>query len=92
MMSAMVGAENERVPSDIVFTRIRAAGLLKLEVTVQTTNPAQISAYTAKLKTLPEFEDVVPHLVPGGGALSTYLLVVSFKPGMLKPQPPHAPS
>lgn len=93
MLTALVGPKNERLPADIMFTRVQtlppsqsSAGLYTLIVEAQTNNPAQMTVYQSQLRSRPEeFEDVSVRLLQGQGDRSVYEIKVIFKPGALKP-------
>ncbi len=93
MVTAVLGTNADRKPADILITRIQSntantpngANTIILEIT--TTNPAQVPVYRAELQKMPECENVVVDVLPSSGDRSQFRVTVTFKPGVLKPQP-----
>ncbi|PTX91644.1 hypothetical protein DB354_17395 [Opitutus sp. ER46] len=91
MITAVLGVNAERKPSDVVITRIQssagdaARGAFTIVLELETTNPAQVPAYGNELKKLPECEDVHVEVQQSQGGRSRFRVLVTFKPGILKP-------
>lgn len=87
MVTAIVGANNDRVPGEILFTRVLAdqERLYTMLVEGQTTNPAQINVYEAALRALPEVKSADAVIAQLQGDRARFNLTVVFKPEALKP-------
>lgn len=86
MIGAIVGKDGERKPDSIQFNRATcASGQPVLTVEAQTDTPADIAVYQSRLAALPEIAKVEPRNVRTANNVATFTLVVTFKPGALKP-------
>jgi hypothetical protein len=88
MVTQIVGENNERVPPDILFTRMhteQSQGLYTLVVDAKTQNPPQINAYEAAVKNLPSVQSAVVSNIQTTGSSASFRLTVTFKPEALKP-------
>ena len=92
MVTKLVGVDNKWKPGEIMLTRAEtrpSGGLyaLYIEVQTNTNNAALINVYQAQIKNLPECEDVKVNPRPSQGDRAVFELVVTFKPGAVKPTP-----
>lgn len=90
MLTRIVGTDTKWKPADILLTRAEtrpAGGLYTLYIDAQTNNAALINVYQAQIKNLPECEDVKVNARPSQGDRVVFELVVTFKPGAVKPTP-----
>lgn len=88
MLTIVMGANRELLPPDMIFTRVQAdtsKGLYTLNVDGQTNNAGQISLYQSALEKLPACEKVDMQPTGTRGDLTTFRLVVTFKPDAVKP-------
>ena len=88
MVTQVVGENNERIPSDIQFTRVQAdqsIGLYTLFIQGKTDNVAQVNAYEAALKNLPSVQNTQTKSFQVSGGRATFEIAVTFKPGALNP-------
>jgi hypothetical protein len=88
MVTQVVGENNERIPSDLQFTRVhadQAGGLYTLVIDGKTENAPQVNAYEATLKNLPTVQSAVARFTQVSGSRATFAIVVTFKPGALNP-------
>jgi hypothetical protein len=88
MIGAIVGKDLERKPASVQFIRASCAstsGPPVLTVEAQTDNPGDISVYKNTLAALPECAKVDVKLKPLANGVTSFTLVVTFKPGALKP-------
>ncbi|MSU71488.1 MAG: hypothetical protein EXS43_03975 [Opitutus sp.] len=92
MVTKLVGVDNKWKPGEIMLTRAEtrpSGGLyaLYIEVQTNTNNAALINVYQTQIKNLPECEDVKVNPRPSQGDRAVFELVVTFKPGAVKPTP-----
>jgi hypothetical protein len=93
MVTTVLGANGDRKPGDVVVRRIQSnaqggsRGSYSVTMELQTNNPAQVPVYRNELQKLPECDHVDVEPVRLEGSLSIFRLTVTFKPGMLKPEP-----
>lgn len=91
MVTSVIGTNSDRKPADIVVTSIQSGGqgrdLYTLMMDVQTTNPAQVPVYRSALEKLPEVQNVTSEVLSSQGDRSSFRLTITFKPGVLKPEP-----
>ena len=88
MVTQVVGENNERIPSDLQFTRVhadQAGGLYTLFIDGKTENAPQVNAYEAALKNLPAVQNAVAKITQYSGSRATFAITVTFKPGALNP-------
>jgi hypothetical protein len=88
MVTQIVGEANERVPPDILFTRMhteQSQGLYTLVVDAKTQNPPQINAYEAAVKNLPSVQSAMVSNIQTTGSSASFRITVTFKPEALKP-------
>jgi hypothetical protein len=88
MVTQLVGENNERVPADILFTRVHAdqgTGLYTLVIQGKTDNAAQVNAFEATLKNLPSVQSANAKFDQAAQGRATFTLIVVFKPGSLNP-------
>lgn len=88
MVTQVVGENNERIPSDIQFTRVhaeQAQGLYTLYIEGKTENQPQVNAYEAALKNLPTVQTAVAQFSQTRGSSAIFTIKVVFKPGALNP-------
>lgn len=91
MVTAIMGTNAEKKPSDVTVTRISAGGaghgLYTLLLEVQTNNPGQVPNYKNEIQKMQEVQtvDVTPTGTRNGQ--SAFQVIVTFKPGALKRQP-----
>lgn len=86
MIGAIVGKNLERKPESIQFLRAScASGQPVLTVEAQTSNPGDINVYRQTLSALPVCARVDVKNVRTANNQATFTLVVTFKPGALKP-------
>lgn len=91
MVTAVLGENAERKPSDIAITNIqnepatatRGSAVVML---LQTTNAGQAMAFRDQLLKSPDFESVNLESLPSTAALAKFRLTVVFKQGVLKPE------
>ena len=87
-VTQVVGENNERIPSDIQFTRVhadQASGLYTLFIAGKTDNAAQVNAYESTLKNLPSVQSARATFSQASAGRATFDLTVVFKPGALNP-------
>jgi hypothetical protein len=88
MVTQIVGENNERVPDDIMFTRMHAEqsqGLYTLLIEGKTENAPQVNAYEAAIRNLPSVQSAVAKFLQVNGSRATFTLTVTFKPAALNP-------
>ena len=88
MVTQVVGENNERIPSDLQFTKVHAdqsGGLYTLFIDGKTENAPQVNAYEAALKNLPAVQNAVARITQYSGSRATFAITVTFKPGALNP-------
>lgn len=88
MVTQVVGADNERMPADVQFTRVHAEksqGLYTLYIEGKTENQPQVNAYEATLKNLPSVQSADATFTQTRGSSATFTIRVVFKPGTLSP-------
>lgn len=88
MLGALTGENNEILPPGMIFSRVlatTAGGLYTITIEGQTNNAGQISLYQSALEKLPSCEKVDMQPTGTRGDLTTFRLVVTFKPGSVKP-------
>ncbi|MSU47861.1 MAG: hypothetical protein EXS37_01995 [Opitutus sp.] len=88
MVTHLVGEDRDRLPPEILFTRVQAdttRGLYTIFVEGKTTNPAQVNAYETTLKALPACQNVEAKFSQLSGDKATFTLTVTFKPEALTP-------
>jgi len=88
MLTVVMGVNRELLPPEMIFTRVVAdtsKGLYTLNVEGQTNNAGQISLYQSALEKLPACEKVDMQPTGTRGDLTTFRLVVTFKPDAVKP-------
>ncbi len=81
----MLAVLNAKRPPTIQFMRTVTSGLYKLEVEAQTSSSADINVYRAALNDLPECEKAEVLDPRSRDGVSTFRLVVTFKPDAFKP-------
>jgi hypothetical protein len=82
----MLALLNSKRPPTIQFMRTVTSGLYKLEVEAQTNSSADINVYRAALNELPECEKAEVIDPRSRDGVSTFRLVVTFKPDAFKPE------
>ncbi len=82
----MLAVLNSKRPQTIQFMRTVTSGLYKLEVEAQTSSSADINVYRAALNDLPECEKAEVLDPRSRDGVSTFRLVVTFKPDAFKPE------
>ena len=82
----MLAVLNSKRPPTIQFMRTVTSGLYKLEVEAQTNSSADINVYRAALNDLPECEKAEVLDPRNRSGVSTFRLVVTFKPDAFKPE------
>ena len=82
----MLALLNSKRPSSIQFMRTVTTGLYKMEVEAQTAASADINVYRAALNDLPECQKAEVVDPRSRDGLSTFRLVVTFKPDAFKPE------
>ena len=88
MVTQVIGENNERIPSDIQFTRVhaeQARGLYTLFIEGKTENAPQVNAYEAALRNLPSVQSAEARFSQVSGARAQFSITVTFKPGALNP-------
>lgn len=88
MVTQIVGEDVDRIPADILFTRMqadKAAGLYTLVVEGTTNNSAQVNAYETTVRNLPSVQSANAQFQQASGARATFVMRVVFKPETLKP-------
>jgi hypothetical protein len=75
-------------PETIRFLRTSTDGLHGLNVEAQSTSPAAVSEYRAKLSALPELEKVEFRDQQARDNVFTFTMLITFRPDALKPNPP----
>jgi hypothetical protein len=83
----MIRAIMPKRPPGTYFARISTTGLYTLTVEVKTPNASEIGAYKNALDTIPACASVEIKNPQTRNKMSTYTLVVTFKPGALKAAP-----
>jgi hypothetical protein len=74
--------------STIYFTQVSTTGLHTLTVEAQTSNAGEIKGYQNKLESMPECASVAIKDQRSRDNMTTFTLVVTFKPDALKPLAP----
>lgn len=93
MVTAVIGTNGERKPSDVMVRRIQSTaapgsrGSYTMILELETNNPAQGPAYRDALQKLEECERVELEAQQSQGNRSLFRMTVTFKPGALKPDP-----
>ncbi len=82
MISLVSGAIK---PASIQFLRASTSGLHTLEVQAQTLSPGEVSAFRSALAALPACAQVEVREQRTRDNLMTFTLVITFRPGVLKP-------
>jgi hypothetical protein len=90
MLSALLGPDDEHSlkPAGVSFNRLvtdSKTGLYTVVIDAQTNNAGEVSLYESALKKLPAVEDASAQIQSARGDLTTFRLVVKFKPGAIKP-------
>lgn len=88
MLTEIVGVNRDRMPGDVIFTRVQTDGIYTLHVNATTTNIGQISVYQSALEKLPSVQKVDVVNEGARGATATFRLTVAFKPEAIKPTLP----
>lgn len=92
MVTAAVGTNAEKKPSDVVVTRIQsggstANGLYTLVLELETRNAAQVQVYRNELQKMSDtIDNVVVDPMGQRGDSSSFRMTITFKPGALKPE------
>jgi hypothetical protein len=81
----MVSIVSARKPESVQFLRAIANDRNSLTVEAETNNPGEISGYKTSLETAPECARVEIHDQRTRNNIASFTLVVTFKPGTLKP-------
>jgi hypothetical protein len=76
--------------TSIQFVRASTDGLYTLVAVAKTSNPAEVNAYLSGVQALPSCETASVEPQGSTNGITTFTLRVTFKPGSLKPEPPHA--
>jgi len=79
-------------PAEVQLLRATTTDLDHLKVDAQTTNSGQISGFISALQAAPECAKVDIPDQRAHDNLATFTLIITFKPGALKPMPPPATS
>lgn len=80
----MITLLSQKRPKAIQFVRTTTVGLYGMEVDAQTSNAAEISAFKTALAEHPAFDSVEVREERSRDQLTTFILVVKFKPEALK--------
>ena len=80
----MLAAVNAPRPASINFIRVSTTGRLSLEVEAQTANSGDLGVYEGKLKAEPGIAQVELRDPRSRDGLTSFLLVVTFRPDFLK--------
>jgi hypothetical protein len=87
MLTTIVGSHNEIKPPSVVLTRMYTNGELGLTIEAQTSNPGDINVYQNALAALPALGSVVVKNPRQQNNVTSFILIVTFKPGVLQPMP-----
>jgi hypothetical protein len=90
MLTTIVGSHNEIKPASVQLTRLYTSGQLGLTIEAQTTNAADINVYQNAISALPAVAKVEPKTPRSQNNVTNFTLVITFKPGVLKPMDPPA--
>jgi hypothetical protein len=90
MLTTIVGSHNEIKPASVQLTRLYTTGQLGLTIEAQTTNAADINVYQNAISALPAVAKVEPKTPRSQNNVTNFTLVITFKPGVLKPMDPPA--
>lgn len=87
----MITIVSEKLPSSVIFTSATVTNLYTLDIRAQAATSADVDAYRSALNTMPAFEKVEfpPKDSQVQNGLTTFRLIVTFKPDAFKvaPQP-----
>lgn len=92
MVTAAIGTNAEKKPSDITVTRILSGGaatngLYTLVLELETNNAAQVQVYRNELQKMSDsIDNVVVDPMGQRGGLTSFRMTITFKPGALKPE------
>lgn len=81
----MLALLNATRPATLEFVRASTAGPRQMEIEAQTGNPADPQAYEQALGRTPEIEKIELRDFRTSGGRTTFLIVVTFKPGFAGP-------
>jgi hypothetical protein len=90
MVAILVGDDGKRKPAEIWFTRVvtTPGSIYSLAIEASSSDAAQVSGYTATLRSLPAVERAEVTNLKTAGNTATFILEVSFKPDALTPPHP----
>jgi hypothetical protein len=88
MLTTIVGSHLEIKPPSVVLTRMYTNGELGLTIEAQTSNPGDINVYQNALSALPAIGTVVVKNPRQQNNVTSFILIVTFKPGVLQPMAP----
>lgn len=85
MVGILVGDDGKRKPAEIWFTRVvtTPGSIYSLAIEASSSDAAQVSGYTAALRSLPAVERAEVTNLKTAGNTATFILEVSFKPEAL---------
>jgi hypothetical protein len=92
MLTTVVGSHNEIKPPSVVLTRMYTNGELGLTIEAQTSNPGDINVYQNALSALPALGSVVVKNPRQQNNVTSFTLILTFKPGVLQPMAPPSAS
>jgi hypothetical protein len=87
-MVEVIAGKNQR--GSILFTRIISSttnGLYSIRIEAQTQNPAELDLYISNLNKLPAVVSATSTGQSSRNGMTTFTLVVTFKPDAIKPAP-----
>ncbi len=90
MLTTVVGSHNEIKPGSVQLTRLYTSGQLGLTIEAQTSNAADINVYQNAISALPAVAKVEAKTPRSQNNVTNFTLVITFKPGVLKPMDPPA--
>jgi len=83
----MISMVAEKKPASITFVSTTVSNILTLEIEAQASTSSDVDAFRTALKNMPEFESVVTDRQRLVNGLTTFRIVVTFKPDAFKPAP-----
>ena len=83
----MISMVADKKPASVTFVSTTVANLLTLEVEAQASTSSDVDAFRTALKSMPEFESVITDRQRLVNGLTTFRVVVTFKPDAFKPAP-----
>ena len=83
----MISMVADKKPASVTFVSTAVTNLLTLEVEAQASTSSDVDAFRTALKSMPEFESVITDRQRLVNGLTTFRVVVTFKPDAFKPAP-----